>query len=443
MDNIEIENIWRNEINGSPLVQLNNGKWQTWIKIKDKKTDRGRKRFTNINRDNLVSSLLRVINQIKSGKIILDSEELNLTAPLCTHKMLMELQIDLLKEKSAGKKRAISEKINKYTNMLKIYESDSSEHSINTMPLNKWHYTECQKFLDNIKVVSRVDSSPHVNNKYFSELKSLFSYARVKFNIPMSSTLIENFQAEKFVRDAGHFSPSKKARRKALKKLIEFWKVETMQEFFNHHLSYEKNPIWHMALYVLANTGVRCGELFALTTDDFHYSHNGQSTLLISGFVDRNGVRTDMGKNENAEMRKVPIGRGLAEKLKNYIPSIKSSPLIENPDNVLFPQLAGHQNNTGSSTKNGIATFYKACTTKNILKEIMVGKYELPKGLRFHFFRSWVATQWYANEIYNEYEMTKYLGHENIKTTKESYIHVDKSLWEKVNKQDFLDNYLF
>lgn len=439
MDNLQIESKWRTELKGSPIVQLSNGKWQTWIQIKDKLTDRGRKRFTNTNRDTLISGLERVINKIQTGKIVLADNEMNITAPLGTHRLLLELEWELQNEKLAGKKRALSERINRNNNLIKIFESCDA---LNNTPLHKWGFVECQMFLDSIKNVSRKQTA-NTNNKYFTQLKLLFSYVKVKFGVPLEHNIVEKFQSEPHIRKTNCFSSTRKKRKYNLKKLMSSWNVDMMRDFFKNHIPYEKNPIWHMALYVLANTGMRCGELWALTISDFKYSHNGQSTLTVSGFVDRDGVRTTYGKNENAELRLIPIGRGLAEKLKEYIPTISSSPLIDNQDKILFPQLAGHKNNTGSATRNGEATFYKACTTKLILKDIMTGEYALPKGLRFHFFRSWIATQWYSNEIYNDYEMTNFLGHSDIRTTQESYIHVVKGIHKKVDKQDFKDNLLF
>ncbi len=445
MDNIDIESKWRSEIKGSPIVQLNNGKWQTWVQVKGKRTDRGRQRFTNKNRDELVVSLEKVMHRVRTGAIVLEDTEVNMTAHLCTHHLLKDLQKDWLAETVLGKKRAISERINRLHNLLKIlesYEDDKGNKLLLNTPMQKWGIHECDLFIKGIGLVSR-KQTPNSNNKYFTQLRLLFSYAKVVHNVPIQVNIIDDYMKQQYVRQKGFFlnAPSLRVRKNNLKKLIRKWDIDMMKEFFETQIPYEQNPLWHMALYVIANTGLRCGELFALQSDDFYYSHNGGSYLVVSGFVDNHGNRTEIGKTESAEQREIPIGKGLAEKLKTYIPSIQSSPLVSNPDGILFPQLAGHKNNTGSTTRTGEATYYKACVTKTILADIMKGKFELPKGLKFHFFRSWVATKWYSNEIYNDYEMTSILGHADIRTTQESYIHVAKR--HKVNKNDFLDNYLF
>ena len=73
----------------------------------------------------------------------------------------------------------------------------------------------------------------------------------------------------------------------------------------------------------------------------------------------------------------------------------------------------------------------------------MFGEYALPKGLAFHFFRSWIATQWAKYEIHTEFNIARYLGHTDMNTTKDSYIHVNDGAIEKINIDDFKDNLLF
>ena len=115
--------------------------------------------------------------------------------------------------------------------------------------------------------------------------------------------------------------------------------------------------------------------------------------------------------------------------------------MISNPEGILFPMLNGFK--IGSKTKVGNASYYKAPTGRSRLAEMMTGDYELPKGLAFHFFRSWIATQWSKYEIYNEFMIARYLGHTDMNTTKDSYIHVNDGTIENISVSDFKENLLF
>lgn len=435
MSEFHILNTWQDKLQGSPIYPLSNGKLQTYIQIEGKKTDNGKVRFTSISQDKLLKKIASVINDVEKGKIVLKKDELNKTisCPAIVNKIINQIQQDLLANKYIKQSKAI-ERVNMLEKIIKICQSDKEE--LYTTPINMWTMRHCDRFRKQITTVA-TKSSPSVNIKYFNQLERVVAYAQVHYGL--ENNVVNDYRHNTDIVRCGYFQISRRERKYILKKLMMDWSIEKMRKFFNEIKDYDY--IWYMLIYVLANTGVRRSELFGLRQQDFTFSHNGQSYFTICGQIDRNGLRVDFTKSEQSDYRTVPVGLGLARKLKTYIETMKMNPLIDNPEGILFPMLNGFK--IGSKTKNGTACYYKAPTGASRLADMMFGEYALPKGLSFHFFRSWIATQWAKYDIHTEFNIARFLGHTDMNTTKDSYIHVNDGAIEKVNVDDFKDNLLF
>ena len=434
MDNLEVLNTWYDKLHGSPIYQLKNGNVQTYIQIDGKETDNGKVRFTTNTQDALIKKIKNVIKDVQSGKIILkqDVEKKSINCPALINRMLQELHDDLRTNKYVKKSKAI-EKINIFEKILEIVYS---HNELSATPINMWTMRHCDLFRKQIATVSK-KSTPSVNIKYFNKLENLLSFAQIHYNL--ENNVVTDYRHNKSVISNGYFKVSRRERKLILKTLMSEWSIAKMRSYFQSIK--DKDYIWYMLIYVLANTGVRRSELFGFRYNDFTYSSNDQSYLTVCGQIDRDGNRLEFTKTESSDYRQIPIGMGLAKKLKEYIDTMKANPMINNPEGILFPMLNGFK--IGSKTKVGNASYYKAPTGRSRLALMMTGDYEMPKGLAFHFFRSWIATQWAKYEIYNEFMISRYLGHTDMNTTKDSYIHVNDGTIENINVSDFKENLLF
>jgi len=436
IDTLEIEKTWRDDLAGSPIYKLKNGMLQTYIVVEGKIKDDGKKRLTSKKRDKLYPKMSKIINEVRSGKIVVrkDVSEKNVTILAVINKLSEKIFLDMTN--SNDKKQ--SKIIERIKLLDKIKEILMSHKELRTIPVNMWTMNNCEMFREQISMFSD-KVTPSVLLKYFTELEKIIAYAMIKYGV--EKNFVTEYRQNKEIVSQGYFRVSRRERKLMLKELMSEWTIEKMASFFKDGISYSKNMIWYMMLYVLANTGVRRSELFAFRFIDFIYSHNGQSYMIVGGQVDRNGIRTNLTKTESSDYRQIPIGMGLAKKLDEYIKLMKHNPMINNPEGIMFPMLNGFF--IGEKTKVGEAKYYKACTGRNRLDELMTNEFDLPKGIAYHFFRSWIATQWAKHGIYTEFDIAKYLGHTDMNTTKDSYIHVNNGVTEDINISDFKENLLF
>lgn len=96
-------------------------------------------------------------------------------------------------------------------------------------------------------------------------------------------------------------------------KEMEFWTLEEFKKFIDA----VKNPQTKMAFKILYWTGIRSGEMFALTADDIDFSTN---TMKISKTMHRVNKRTLVTppKTDNSN-RYVQLSQSLADQFKEYI----------------------------------------------------------------------------------------------------------------------------
>ena len=435
MDKLNIERDWYEKLSGSQITQLGNGKWQTYIPIEGKVTDLGRQRITVIKRQDLYPKMERLLNMHKMGKLRVSRKELNHTVA----EMILNMQIDFRGKETFGHrdKAWITRTVNQLGVVSDIVRTDEQ---IARKPFKEWGYSDYDAFrlaVANVKSQRGVGVSISRTKRMFGFLGQVESSARVKYNMNNEFRVCD-YRSEKYIQQSGFLRVDSKARRIKLKKLMHTWTIPMMAEFFNQQCTYEEFPLWHMILYTFANTGLRNAELFGLKYSDIKRGNNSTDFIQVNGQCDRARGWVAHTKSEAGDNRPVPIGRGLYKKLTNWIEQLKNNPLIHNPDEILFPHAMGN-------TNFGIQTcrYYSAPTRLRLFRKFMTGKFAMPEYMAFHFFRSWIATQWKAHEIWNEYDIGVYMGHEDLNVTKGSYIALTNTILDKIDIQDFKDNELF
>lgn len=425
MDKLIVEKEWYNKLNGSPITQLKNGKWQTYIEIEGKVTDNSRKRFTTNDRDLLYPKMFKHLTLYKTGRLKIKAREKNQTAI----QLITFMQFDLQKQNKTLKQ------INKLERLIEIINTCDQ---IKDKPFVEWGYADYDMFRKGIMNLPCYKGESVARTRaIFVTLEKVESYARVIHDM-QNHIKIADYKKEKHISDSGYFKLDKRTRKNNLKRLMHQWSIPFMQTFFDKQLPFDKFPVWHTALYTLANTGLRQAELFGLTYDSVVFQHNGTDHILVQGAVSVEGNLSTYSKTDAGDYRPIPIGRGLATKLKEYITNMQNNPFIDNPQKILFPQMRG-------TDKYGITEcdFYKQPTRLRVLRKFLKGEYAMPQGLAFHFFRSWIATMWKRHEIYSQFNIGTYLGHDDLNTTNKCYIHLTNEIHEPVNKEDFINNILF
>ncbi|GAA0081318.1 tyrosine-type recombinase/integrase [Clostridium sp. CTA-6] len=172
---------------------------------------------------------------------------------------------------------------------------------------------------------------------------------------------------------------------------INFWTIEEFNEFIKHI----KNPKYKLAYTILFWTGMRVGELLALTFNDIDLENK---TININKTYVRfknkdviNPPKTPKSK------RKITIPSSLCEEIKNY----KNKVYKSNPQQRLF--------------------YMQHAYLSNKLKTIC-GKYNLKK-IRVHDLRHSNASL--LIELgFNPLLISERLGHESIETTLNIYSHL-------------------
>lgn len=212
---------------------------------------------------------------------------------------------------------------------------------------------------------------------------------------------IKYFDLEKNVCEiVGNF----KSKRGVVKKQIEFLTYDE----FNRFIDFEENEFYKAFFTILFFTGMRRGELLALTFDDIDFKKN---IININKSINpKNGKEATVPKT-NKSNRQIPL-------LKNVCDILKSMPYTTK-------EIFGLDNiKTSTLTRKCNAN----CKLANINKHI-----------RIHDFRHSFVALCVESGIQIE-KISEYVGHENISTTYDVYSHLyPNAKTELVNK---LDNFL-
>ncbi|MDO5402356.1 MAG: tyrosine-type recombinase/integrase [Eubacteriales bacterium] len=208
--------------------------------------------------------------------------------------------------------------------------------------------------------------------------------------------------------------------------------VENQAEFFNCSAGTFYNNLFVVAV----NTGLRPGELFALSWDDVDFDNmqlNVDKTLVYQKFDNDEGKTFHLGppKTEKS-VRKVPINRQCEIALKRQY-MLKNVIAKRNVKQVEFSdRLFVTKFNTPLNS-----VLYSAAI-KKILDEINIQKdnSEVIEDFSGHTFRHTFATRCIENGV-NPKVLQKYLGHATLQMTMDLYVHTTdnfkKSEMEKLS----------
>ena len=205
-------------------------------------------------------------------------------------------------------------------------------------------------------------------------------------------------------------------KKKEKKKEVEYLTIEEQNRFLAACKAYRLEAIFYMALF----TGLRLGELLALTWDDIDLE---AAKVAVSKSVKLVGIPNKEGKREYktivqepktaTSIRSVPIPDVALNALKKHKiiqmqERIKAGEVYDN-NNIVFANPIGRYTNESNLRK-----IYKKLLSKAEIKEV-----------KFHSLRHTYATTLFIKDV-SPKVVQALMGHSDIATTMNIYTHVNE-----------------
>ena len=243
----------------------------------------------------------------------------------------------------------------------------------------------------NYYYVDLLDYSTRYKNVILSLFKSLFKYARKYYKLKNDPTyVIEPFKSS--------FEEKMKQKEKELSRV---WQVDE----FNQFIKYVNNDTYEAFFITLFYTGMRLGEIQALTWKDFK---NGELQIVKSVTRKAQGKSYAIKEPKStSSIRNIQVGKNLEMYLNKY--KEKQSKIAGfNEDWFMFGNLKPLAKTTITREKD------------RAIKEAGV------KRISIHDFRHSHASNLIANGI-NIVAVSKRLGHSSVEMTLRVYTHLIKT----------------
>lgn len=241
---------------------------------------------------------------------------------------------------------------------------------------NKIKTSDSKRGVDEYKLSTKFKKNIHIN--LVSMLNYACKYLELSKNV---ASIVGNFKAPKGT----------------IKKEMQFLTIEEFNEF----ILQEKNEIYKDFYTILFYTGMRKGELLALTKEDIYFEKN--ELVINKSLNPRNGIKSTVPKT-NKSNRTIKMLGVVSEILKKYKDS--DNTCIFGLDKIKLTTLQRKCDNNCKS----------ACIDKNI---------------RIHDFRHSFASMCINKGVPIEI-ISEYLGHENISTTLNTYSHLYPNSQDKL-----------
>lgn len=202
----------------------------------------------------------------------------------------------------------------------------------------------------------------------------------------------------------------KKANRSDIRPLTE----EEHLRFIDGIIDHPMEPLYRMAL----DTGMRQGELFALTWADLDFERMRLIINKSGGYTKGDGDHYQwligLTKNKKTRINRIPtVLIPLLKELKiNQRKELARINIIQNPETLVFCTPLG----THLDPSNTLAELKKVYASLGI-----------SKGKVFHDLRHTYATRQFESGV-EPLVVSKLLGHSDVNTTLRTYIHILQSL---------------
>lgn len=242
-----------------------------------------------------------------------------------------------------------------------------------------------QEYVKFLKEINNLNYSNTFTSQIHSIMRGFFNYLKIKYSIKNIPEIIGEIKNTKFENKA----------------ILKTWTKQDFKKFIKH----SDNKIYHALFNALFYTGIRKGEALALKINDLQNSY-----LTINKTITKelfNGKRLILPPKSKTSIRKIKIDPFLNYELKKLIKYYKKNYDDFNNDFFLFGGNKPISTTTLDRKKN------EYCQKANI------------QQIRIHDFRHSHATILYEKNIKIK-AIQQRLGHADISTTLNTYVHLNK-----------------
>ncbi len=250
------------------------------------------------------------------------------------------------------------------------YFMNKKLNSIRPIDIREWQQVVLEKKL----------ASSYVRN-LFGSLSQIFELAIIMFNLSSNPCKIAKTIGNRRTKKIIVMSPT------------------TFKYFFNSVIEIE----FKLIFAILYMTGIRLGELLALTSNDINFENN--SLTISKSAIVSNGKIIIKETKTICSNRIITIPKDLICLLKSYS-------VTKNPTNLLFTK-------TKYSIHSEISRY---CKEINYVK------------IRIHDFRHSHASYLLQSNV-NIVEVSNRLGHENVYTTLKTYAHLMPDMHDSISEK--------
>lgn len=416
----EILNKWQELGFPKPYAVMNNKlgiiqTWQTYYKEFAKVKDDGKVRIQSKSLTKLYHKMQIAINQMESGQIQIRNTTATILPLLNEYKAYLKQMV----ERGTMNNATFETKSTLIRRLIEVI--NGNKHLLKTK-VNNWTAGEVALIYN---TMFEWTDSRNTKKLWLNLLRDAFDMAILFNKIPSDQGNVV-VKWMKFIPNKKELFANSDSYHSELDNQMVLWDFEKMQNF----LSSIQDPRFKLAMSIGVYCGLRVAEIFGLEFSDFRVKSN---MVRISGQTcpihrhKRHQTKTQKGLN-----RLIPLPPKLYQECIKYINGELNNPYAVS-DKIMFP-----------NCHKGVWDWHNSSSSRTALDLAMVGEYETPTKVRFHFFRHWIATQWIRNDIYPLYQVSYFLGHKNMSVTARTYTHVFQLPENKrCKKEDFLNGLLF
>ena len=203
--------------------------------------------------------------------------------------------------------------------------------------------------------------------------------------------------------------------------------VKALQE-----IAFEINEQWGLMVTIAAYTGIRWGELMALTVGKIDLGGKVMRVDLtcvedIHGhFHFRKQMKGGGRATRVASDRKVAVGPEVLPALTRYLGTLEEHPnsdliVSDTPVGRLFAREDGAPHRRGEQSK----------LLREMTAKVSAVGGPWPVGATWHYLRHFCATYWLRDQKMDAETVSTMIGHENLSTTMDWYVNTDQ---ETINR---------
>jgi len=415
---------WQSEVGQSPIYNIyRKGKFYGY-QTKIKRLDGSVKQLTSKDYNKLIGKIKITLKKIDEGKLLVKRPKATILS--CIQSYVEELRKQTLLLNRQDKPVVSYQNFNYKSGLAKVViETIAKDDVLCKKNINSWQGYDMVRVM---AILRERSSSANVLGAYLRIVKDSFFHAMNTndFDIQKENPAV---QYKKNPINMAELKVDPYIHLNETMNLVERWHMPLVNRFT---ASFDDN-VYKILIRLCFSYGLRVGEALGLSVNDFiDREGNIAPKLDVYSQITQDSfsrvTKTPSGK------RLIPVGKGLAGELRDYVKFRKDNVYDSNCD-AMFPY-----------DRFGKKGYHVYRTAHKQLTRYIVDEFKLPDNHKFHFFRHWCITNWKRHSIHTGYDISRFVGHKNPAVTERLYTHLYCTQLEeeqRVDKQEYIDNLLF